>query len=103
MSDLNNKPIELNGYCNCEFPKPRGFIESGSFNGEHEVGRHNVSICMHCGRIHVHTYKNGEHFTVAFHIVLPEQVYAIQRYIEYFATTESKELNQGEPNEQQPE
>jgi hypothetical protein len=85
---MSTEPVKLEGYCSCEFPKPRGFIESGSFSGEHEHGRHNVSICLHCGRIHVHTYKNGEHLTVAFHIILPEQVAAIQRYIDYLAESE---------------
>jgi len=85
---LKDRETNLDGYCNCEFPKRRSFIESGRFNGEHEVGRHNVSICLNCGRIHVHTYKNGQHFSVAFHIVLPQQVAAIQRYIDYLEEAE---------------
>lgn len=64
----------------CDCAGRRGFIESMRFSGDHDHGRHQVWICMQCGKIHVTGERNGQHFDVSFHLYMPEHLAVVGKF-----------------------
>ena len=78
-------------YCWCK--GPRGFIQSGRFSGDSGSGREHVSICLECGKIHVVGARNGEHFDIAFHVIMPEHLAVIGKFAKSLEEENQHERN----------
>lgn len=63
-------------------------LQSGSVISTDEHSRYNIYLCRDCGQFMIRGMMNGEHYSIDFTLIRPEDLEAAGKPVEYYGEVE---------------